>query len=50
MRAVLWVDALQMVVIIVGMAVFAALGIADVGGIGVVMERASSGGRLNFWT
>ncbi|XP_031348312.1 sodium-coupled monocarboxylate transporter 2-like [Photinus pyralis] len=47
-RAVVWTDVFQFFGIIAGVIVVAVLGIASVGGVGAVIEKASNGHRLNF--
>ena len=43
-----YVDALQIAILLIGMIAFVILGIRDVGGISIVVERAKAGGRLHF--
>ena len=43
-----YVDALQTAILLIGMITLVILGIRDVGGISIVVERAKAGGRLNF--
>ena len=42
-----YVDALQAAILLAGMTTFVILGIRDVGGISIVLERAKAGGRLH---
>ncbi|XP_065344867.1 sodium-coupled monocarboxylate transporter 2-like [Cloeon dipterum] len=49
LRAVVWTDTLQSFSMISGVLVVTILGTLDVGGIGVVMERAANTDRLEFF-
>ena len=42
-----YVDALQAAILLIGMITFVILGIRDVGGISTVLKRALDGGRLH---
>lgn len=48
MKAVVWTDVVQMILIYVGYIMVCASGIYHVGGIGKVIELNSQGGRLIF--
>jgi Na+/proline symporter len=48
MRAVVWNDALQIVILIIGLIVVAALGASKAGGGAAVWEIAKSTGRVNY--
>jgi len=47
-KAVVWTDALQMVILLGGLVTIAALGSAKLGGGSVVWNAASLDGRINF--
>lgn len=49
MKAVVWTDAFQMTVMLVGMLSVVVWGAMKVGGFGVVWETAVSGGRVQFF-
>ena len=48
MKAVVWTDFFQMLIIISGIITLAVNGCIKAGGFYNVMEKASEGGRLNF--
>jgi Na+/proline symporter len=48
MRAVVWNDALQIIILIVGLIAVAILGAHEVGGGASVWEIAKSTGRVNY--
>lgn len=48
MKAVIWTDVFQSVVMLGGLLTMIIMGIVHVGGVSVVFERACDGGRLNF--
>ena len=48
-KAVLWTDVFQSVLMFAGMICVAAKGVVEVGGIDVVYQRALEGNRLQFW-
>ena len=50
MKAVLWADTLQCVIMVAGQLAVVIQGCARVGGIAHVWDIAEKGGRLNFWT
>lgn len=49
LRAVLWTDTFQTLVVIAGLIGIISIGASHLGGIGKVWEIASAGGRINFW-
>ncbi|ODN05899.1 Sodium-coupled monocarboxylate transporter 2 [Orchesella cincta] len=49
LKAVLWSDALQAIIMIGSIIVVIAVGANEVGGFGVVFDRAREGGRLDVW-
>ncbi len=49
MKAVLWVDTLQAVIMLAGVISMLALGCAKLGGIEEVFRRADGHGRLQHW-
>ncbi|KAI0234204.1 Sodium-coupled monocarboxylate transporter 1 [Lamellibrachia satsuma] len=49
MKAVLWADAVQSVVMVLGLLMVIIVGIWKVGGIQEVWRIADEGGRINFW-
>ena len=48
MKAVVWTDTFQMLIIVGGVITLVVNGCLRVGGLQVVLERAAKGGRLNF--
>ena len=48
LKGVIWVDAIQMLIIIAGVLAIIIKGTLDVGGIGKVMQIARDGNRLEF--
>lgn len=48
MKAVVWTDALQMTIMVMGLACVVALGTAKVGSVSDVWMKASEGGRIQF--
>ena len=48
MRAVVWTDAIQMIILVVGLIVVAVLGSKQVGGGDKVWQIAKDTGRVNF--
>ena len=49
MKAVLWADAVQSLVMVTGIMSVIVVGISKVGGLGEVWRIADEGGRINFW-
>jgi len=49
LKAVVWTDTLQSFSMIVGMLLVAIVGTIEVGGVGVVVQRASESGRFEFF-
>ena len=50
MRAVLWADTIQCMIMVAGQLAIVIQGCARVGGIKRVWQIAEEGGRLNFWS
>lgn len=48
MKAVVWTDAVQMVILLIGLAVIAILGAIEQGGGQAVWEIAKTTGRVNY--
>jgi Na+/proline symporter len=48
-KAVVWTDFLQGVVMVVASLVVIVLGVIQVGGMGTVWERSSNGGRIRIF-
>ena len=49
MKAVLWADAVQSLVMVAGLLSVIVVGIWKIGGVGEVWRIADEGGRINFW-
>jgi len=49
LKAVVWTDALQLILLCLAYIFVIILGIIRVGGIGTVWERSLAGGRINFF-
>ncbi len=49
MKAVLWVDTLQAVIMLAGLLAILIRGSAKLGGLGKVWKRAGEYGRLQYW-
>lgn len=49
LRAVVWTDTLQTVLMVLGVLVVLTLGTVSVGGVGVVFSRAAATNRLEFF-
>ncbi|CAL8112703.1 unnamed protein product [Orchesella dallaii] len=49
LKAVLWSDAMQAIIMIGSVIVVIAVGANEIGGFGVVFDRAKAGGRLDVW-
>ena len=48
LKAVMWIDVIQMGIILAGLVALTVKGTVDVGGLGKVWQKASDGGRLIF--
>ena len=48
MRATVWNDAFQMVIVLTGLTLLLALGVDSLGGLGNVLDIADRGGRITF--
>ena len=48
MRATVWNDAFQMVIVLTGLTLLLALGADSLGGLGNVLDIADRGGRITF--
>ena len=48
-KAVIWTDSIQMVILLIGIIVMLAVGVGKVGGIKDVWDIANEGGRLNWF-
>ena len=49
LKAVLWTDALQAIIMLASLAVIAIKGLVDVGGFSVLWERLEATGRVQFF-
>ena len=49
LKAVIWIDVIQMLIILAGLFAATIKGTMDAGGLGYVWERAEAGNRLEFF-
>lgn len=49
LKAVVWTDTLQTILMFMGVVIVMILGTAHVGGLGVVFDRSAQSGRLEFF-
>lgn len=49
LKAVVWTDTLQTMLILLGVSTVSILGTVNVGGLGVVWQRSEEGGRIDFF-
>ncbi len=48
MKAVIWADVVQMIIIMLGCVILVIAGAIKIGGMGIVSHRAEEGGRVIF--